>query len=131
LSQQDDQQQQQQQQQQLDSVQVATSAAAAGDGSGDPFLQQQQQQGDDVSILQPPQQLLLVATKVTGDRNVPAGQVTFAVDLGSRSSAGAGQLLQLPPPPHIHSAVELNAPGTRPLKLKVCVNCRKQYGLSY
>lgn len=66
---------------------------------------------------QQPQQLLLVATKVTGDRNVPAGQVTFAVDLASRSTEGTGQPLQLPP--GMHSDVKVNAAGTRQLVVKV------------
>jgi hypothetical protein len=39
------------------------------------------------------------------------------MDLCSRSTAGAGQLLQLPH--RMHSAVEVNGPGTRPLVVKV------------
>lgn len=73
--------------------------------------QQEQQQP------QQAQKLLLVGTKVTGDRNVPAGQVTFAVDLASRSTEGAGQPLQLPP--GMHSDVRVNAAGTRELVVKV------------
>jgi hypothetical protein len=105
---------QQQQEQQPNPVPAATVLAAGSSHA----LQQQQQEEEEARALQPPQQLLLVATKVTGDRNVPVGQVTFVVDLDTRSRAGAGQLLQLP---HwMHSAVEVNVPGTRPLKIKVC-----------
>jgi hypothetical protein len=89
-----------------DSMQVGTSSSQPGAAAANAAAGAHQQQ-----------QLLLVATKATGDRNVPAGQVTFAVDLGSRSTAGAGHLLQIP---HwMHSAVEVNGPGTRPLVIKV------------
>lgn len=85
---------------------VASAAdAAVGDGSS---LEQQQLQA---------QPLLLVATKVLGDRNVPAGQVTFAVDLSSRSTEGAGRQLELPPT--VYSDVRMNGPDTRPLIIKV------------
>jgi hypothetical protein len=100
----------------------ATAAAAGTSDRGVPAsrLQQRQQQeqcfGEEEYAFQA-QQLLLVGSKVTGDRNVPAGQVTFAVDLGSRSREGAGHLLQLPP--GVHTAVEVNGPGTRPLVVKV------------
>ena len=85
---------------------------------GSHLLQQQQQHvaQEEEGAFQS-QQLLLVGSKVTGDRNVPAGQVTFAVDLGSRSREGAGRLLQLPP--GVHTAVEVNGPGTRPFVVKV------------
>jgi hypothetical protein len=79
--------------------------------------QQQQQQQQQQSQQQQPHNLLLVGTKVTGDRNVPAGQVTFAVDLASRSTEGAEQPLQLPP--GVHSDVRVNAAGTRQLVVKV------------
>jgi hypothetical protein len=99
---------------------AAAAAAGASDRSihDSHFLQQQQEQDarGGVSTFQP-QQLLLVGSKVTGDRNVPAGQVTFAVDLGSRSREGAGNLLQLPA--GVHTAVEVNGRGTRPLVVKV------------
>jgi hypothetical protein len=88
---------------------AAGATSVPGAGAGASGAQQQQQ----------PQQLLLVGTKVTGDRNVPAGQVTFAVDLASRSTEGAGQPLQLPP--GVHSAVDLGAAGTQPLIVKVGV----------
>lgn len=102
----------------MHSIGQSSAAAAAGASSSGTQQQQQQQQGD---VLPLPQQLLLVATKVTGDRNVPAGQVTFAVDLSTRSIAGAGQLLQIHH--RMHSAVEVNGPGTRPLVIKVGFAC--------
>jgi hypothetical protein len=67
-------------------------------------------------------QLLLVATKLTGDVNVPAGAVTFAVDLGSRSTAGAGSRLVLPP--GTDSDVQLNRAGMRQLRIKVSQHCQ-------
>jgi hypothetical protein len=67
-------------------------------------------------------QLLLVATKLTGDVNVPAGGVTFAVDLGSRSTAGAGSRLVLPP--GTDSDVQLNRAGMRQLRIKVSQHCQ-------
>jgi hypothetical protein len=100
----------------------ATGAGAEGANSSATSRQQQQaqqQQGNQHQHLPQVQQLLLVGSKVTGDRNVPAGQVTFAVDLGSRSREGAGRLLQLPP--SIQSDVRVNAAGTRELVVKVCL----------
>jgi hypothetical protein len=64
-----------------------------------------------------PRQLLLVATKLTGDVNVPAGAVTFAADLVSRSTAGAGARLLLPP--GTDCDVQLNRAGMRQLRVKV------------
>jgi hypothetical protein len=63
------------------------------------------------------QQLLLVGTKVQGDVNVPAGHVTFAFDLSSRSLQGAGQPLQLPS--GVRSRVDLVKPGVRQLIVQV------------
>lgn len=84
----------------------STAAAAEADGGSEQGQQQ-------------PQRLLLVATKVLGDRNVHAGQVSFVVDLDSRSTLGAGQVLELPA--GVHSDVKLNSSGTRPLLIKVCM----------
>ena len=102
---------------------AVAAGASAGNVSGSSLLQQQEEQhaGMEEGAFQS-QQLLLVGSKVTGDRHVPAGQVTFAVDLGSRSREGAGQLLQLPA--GVRTAVEVNGPGTRPLVLKVCGSFR-------
>jgi hypothetical protein len=54
--------------------------------------------------------------------NVPAGAVTFAVDLCSRSTAGAGSRLVLPP--GTDSDVQLNRAGMRQLRIKVSQHCQ-------
>jgi hypothetical protein len=63
------------------------------------------------------QQLLLVGTKVQGDVNVPAGHVTLAFDVNSRSLQGAGQPLQLAS--GVRSRVDLGKPGVRQLMVQV------------
>jgi hypothetical protein len=65
----------------------------------------------------PAQHLLLVGTKVLGDVNVPAGRVSFAFDVSSRSLEGAGQLLQLPA--EVTTRVDVNKPGVRQLRVQV------------
>lgn len=62
------------------------------------------------------QQLLLVATKLTGDMNVPVGCVSFAVHVGSQVPGG-DEVLQLSA--GADTDVMVNAPGTRQLKVKV------------
>ncbi|KAL7553914.1 hypothetical protein ACHAWF_017265 [Thalassiosira exigua] len=48
----------------------------------------------------------LIATKVTGDRNVPKGEVSFTADLSPRISSGTNDLLALEP-------IELNHKAAR------------------
>lgn len=66
------------------------------------------------------QQLLLVATKLTGDVNVPAGRASFAVDLCSGvQEPGAPAPLLLPA--RISTDVSFHAPGVRRLRVQVGV----------
>ena len=68
------------------------------------------------------QQVLLVGTKLlAGDIKVPAGWVLFAVDMSSRSTAGAGERFVLPT--GTSSDVDLDQPGTRELRIKVSIEC--------
>lgn len=98
-------------------------AVAAGDAAQQ---QQQQDEGPDTAAAasssqrqqQTPQQLLLVATKLTGDMNVPVGHVSFAVDVGSHVPGG-NELLQLSGT--TDTDVSIHAAGTRQLRIKVSV----------
>jgi hypothetical protein len=102
-------------------------ACAVPETDGNMEGQQQQQQDPAAAVVeqtdtqerqqQQQRQLLLVATKLTGDVNVPAGAVTFAADLGSRCTADAGSRLVLPP--GTDSDVQLNRAGMRQLRVKV------------
>lgn len=92
-----------------------------------------QLQGDTASASEPTgadggsSPVQLTATKLTGDVSVPAGEVTFEIELGSASDEGVGVAFQLPR--EFESDVDLSAPGVPKLVLKERIGGRARIAM--